>query len=310
MARDAALSWFTRVRSGDATPAELAEFRRWIDAAGEHRREYGKLEALWGDLDRLGDPRLAPADNVRALRPARRVSRRGLFLGAAGAAAAVAAGVVVGLPVLFDGDIHTGIGEQKQVALADGSRVELDADSALSIRFTPEARRVTLLRGRAFFDVAPDRSRPFSVAAADGVTTAKGTQFSVHLWSDEVTVTVMESAVTVRVTDGGTAQLEAGEAVCYDSAGIGTKEQVSNAQATAWRRGKLIFEDRPLRQVIADVNRYRRGRIVVTNSDLLRLRVSGIFDMHRPDGVLEAITRSLPVGSIALTRYLILLYPV
>lgn len=308
-ARDAALSWFTKVHSGEATPAELLAFQSWFTQP-QNRREYEKLSALWGDLDRLGDPRLIPATGAVAdLRPAAHLSRRRLLLGATGAAAAVAAAVVVALPLLFDGDIRTGVGERRSLALADGSRVELDADSALSLAFSPQARRLSLLRGRAFFDVAPDPARPFEVAAAGGVTTALGTRFSVHLWSDEVTVTVTQSAVRIRAGEAGTAQLHAGEAVSYDAAGFGEKEAVSDAQATAWRRGKLIFEDRPLRQVIADVNRYRHGRIVVTNSDLLRLRVSGIFDVHRPDGVLEAITRTLPVRSIALTRYLVLLYP-
>lgn len=310
-ARDAALGWFVKMRSGEATSAEVADFQRWIVASAENRREYDALEALWGDLDQVGDPRRA---GVSAGAPAFRasgamISRRGLFLGATGVAAAVAAGVALGVPSWFDGDIRTGVGEQRQLALADGSRVELDADSALSLQFTPQARRLTLLRGRAFFDVAPDPARAFSVTAAGGVTTAMGTQFSVHLWSDEVTVAVSESAVSIRAGAAARAELRAGEAVSYDASGIGETEQVSDAQASAWRRGKLIFEDRPLRQVIADVNRYRAGTIMVTDSTLLRLRVSGIFDIRQPDGVLEAITRSLPVRSMALTRYLVLLYP-
>ncbi|MFG1287754.1 FecR family protein [Xanthobacter versatilis] len=305
-ARDAALGWFVKMRSGEATPAEVADFQCWIAAAADNRREYDALEALWGDLDQVGDPR-----RVAASVPASRsmMSRRGLFLGAAGVAAAVVAGVALGVPDWFDGAIRTGVGEQRQLTLADGSRVVLDADSALSLQFTPQARRLTLQRGRAFFDVAPDTARAFSVTAAGGVTTATGTQFSVHLWSNEVTVAVSESAVSIRAGAAALSRLKAGEAVSYDASGIGETEQVSDAQASAWRRGKLIFEDRPLRQVIADVNRYRPGTIMVTDSTLLRLRVSGIFDIRQPDGVLEAITRSLPVRSMALTRYLVLLYP-
>ncbi|ABS68018.1 anti-FecI sigma factor, FecR [Xanthobacter versatilis] len=305
-ARDAALGWFVKMRSGEATPAEVADFQQWIAAAADNRREYDALEALWGDLDQVGDPRRVAA-SVPASRPM--MSRRGLFLGAAGVAAAVVAGVALGVPDWFDGAIRTGVGEQRQLTLADGSRVVLDADSALSLQFTPQARRLTLQRGRAFFDVAPDPARAFSVTAAGGVTTATGTQFSVHLWSNEVTVAVSESAVSIRAGAAALSRLKAGEAVSYDASGIGETEQVSDAQASAWRRGKLIFEDRPLRQVIADVNRYRPGTIMVTDSTLLRLRVSGIFDIRQPDGVLEAITRSLPVRSMALTRYLVLLYP-
>ncbi|MFG1376164.1 FecR family protein [Xanthobacter autotrophicus] len=310
-ARDAALGWFVKMRSGEVTPAEAVAFQSWIAAAAENRREYESLETLWGDLDQMGDPRRAAAAGgspaFRASGPM--MSRRGLFIGATGMAAAVVAGVALGVPDWFDGAIRTGVGEQRQLTLADGSRVDLDADSALSLQFTPQARQLALLRGRAFFDVAPDPARAFSVTAAGGVTTASGTQFSVHLWSNEVTVAVTESAVSIRAGAAALAQLRAGEAVSYDASGIGETEQVSDAQASAWRRGKLIFEDRPLRQVIADVNRYRPGTIMVTDSTLLRLRVSGIFDIRQPDGVLEAITRSLPVRSMALTRYLVLLYP-
>ncbi|MFG1477310.1 FecR family protein [Xanthobacter sp. V4C-4] len=303
--KDAALAWFVKVRSGEATAAEQADFARWIAAAGDNRRAFEQLEALWGDLDRLGDPRRAPVAARRA-QPARPAfSRRAVLAGGA----AAAAGLALGVPYLFRGDLQTGIGEQRALALADGSRVELDADSALDLDFTARARRLTLLRGRAFFDVAPDADRPFSVAAADGVTTAAGTQFSVHRWSDEVTVTVIESAVAIEVGADRLARLKAGEAVSYGAAGIGETGPASDAEATAWRRGKLIFEDRPLQRVIAEVNRYRRGSILVTNSDLLRLRVSGIFDVNRPDGVLDAITGSLPVRALALTRYLVLLYP-
>ena len=307
-ARDAALAWFVKMRSGEAAPVEVVEFQRWIAAAAENRREYEALETLWGDLDQVGDPRRAMA-SAAPRASVGLMSRRGLLLGATGVAAAVVAGVALGVPEWFDGGMRTGVGEQRQLTLADGSRVDLDADSALSLQFTPQERRLTLQRGRAFFDVAPDRARAFSVTAAGGVTTATGTQFSVHLWSNEVTVAVSESAVSIRAGAAALTQLRAGEAVSYDASGIGETEQVSDAQASAWRRGKLIFEDRPLRQVIADVNRYRSGTIMVTDNTLLRLRVSGIFDIRQPDGVLEAITRSLPVRSVALTRYLVLLYP-
>lgn len=306
--RDAALGWFVKMRSGDATRAEHADFQHWLGAAESHRREYQALQALWGDLDQMGDPRLAPMVEAPSARRAG-LSRRSLLIGVAGGGVAAAAAMVLGLPALFRGDISTGVGELRALELADGSRVELDADSSLSMDFTPQARRVTLWRGRAFFDVAPDPARPFSVAASEGVTTAVGTQFSVHLWSDEVTVAVTESAVDIRAGDGQAARIKAGEAVSYDASGIGAVEAVSGSQADSWRRGRLIFEDRPLRQVIADVNRYRRGTILVTDSTLLRLRVSGIFDVHKPDGVLDAITRSLPVGALQLSPYLVLLYP-
>ena len=77
---------------------------------------------------------------------------------------------------------------------------------------------------------------------------------------------------------------------------------------TAWLRGKLVFQDRRLRDVIADLDRYRSGRIVIWDEALLNLRVDGIFDMANPDAALDAMIRTLPVRATHLTRYLVQFY--
>ncbi|WP_411034022.1 FecR family protein [Shinella sp. BYT-45] len=305
--RDEALAWFVRLHSGDATPAERAAHAAWMAADPGHRAEYGRLGDIWTDLDRIPDPRARPAPQA-ACRP--RPSRRAFLAGGAAALAAGVAAVAVGPPDFLTSDHATGTGERRTVALSDGTTVELDADSAIALDYGATARGVRLVRGRAFFDVAKDARRPFTVHAAEGSATALGTRFVVHEWSGTVTVSVEESAVSVTGPDRRDAVVKAGQYVTYDRQRLSDVASVDVASEVAWRRGKLIFEDRPLRQVLADVNRYRAGTIRVTDGRLLNMRVSGIFDVSDPDGVLEAIRTSLPVRTFELSPWLVILHPV
>lgn len=304
--RDQALAWFVRLHSGDATPADRDAHAAWMAAGVAHRDEYGRLGGIWTDLDRIPDPRARPVE-LAACRPRR--SRRAFLAGGAAALAAGVAGIVVGPPDFLSSDHATGTGEQRTVKLTDGTAVTLDADSAIALDYTQTLRGVRLLRGRAFFDVAKDALRPFTVFAADGSATALGTRFVVHEWSGTVTVSVEESAVSVKGPDARDAVVKAGQSVTYDRRQLSAVAAADVESEGAWRRGKLIFEDRPLRQVLADVNRYRSGTIRVTDGRLLNMRVSGIFDVRDPDGVLEAIRTSLPVRTFALSPWLVILHP-
>ncbi|MGE6783856.1 FecR family protein [Ensifer adhaerens] len=216
---------------------------------------------------------------------------------------------IAGLPDFWASDFATGTAEQLDVAFADGSTASLDADSAIAVDFTDKTRRIKLLRGRAYFDVAKDMQRPFVVEAASGVTTALGTRFAVHEWDGTVTIAVEESAVSVVAPNRSTVRIGVGQNVSYGEDGMGAIGGVDLASEMAWRRGKLIFEDKPLRQVVADVNRYRKGTIKVTDRRLNDLRISGIFDIRDPEGVLDAIAAALPVRLTRLTDYLILVRP-
>lgn len=304
IAREAALAWFVRINSGDATAQERQAFEHWLTLHASHRYEYEKLAGIWSAMDGINDPR-----RQRAMPRSSFPSRR-LFLG--GAALALAGGFIAlnGVPDFIASDHYTGTSELKSLTLADGSTVDLDAGSAISVNYTPSARRLVLQRGRAFFHVAKDTTRPFIVEAAGGSTVALGTQFVVHLTDDDVIVAVEESAVSVTPSPGSKdARIVAGESVSYQHGRLGeVRRETLNAES-AWRRGKLIFDDQPLRRVIADVNRYRRGTIRIIDKRLLSLRVSGIFDIRNPDGVLDAITGTLPVKSTMLTPWLVLLRP-
>ncbi len=299
-ARDQALSWFVRLNSGDATAEERVAFRQWQAADPSHQAEFEKLAAMWGRFEAIEDPRGVSR---------RRVLKTGVS--AIGVAAILGAGYRAGVWDWLTGGITTDIGEIRTVTLADSSLAELDADTALSVNFSDGKRRIALQRGRALFKVAADHSRPFSVIARNGVTTALGTQFVVHCANDGVVVTALEHAVTVRL-DGsaGDAQatLGAGMQIAYDRKNLGSMKPAGQTEV-AWRSGKLIFEDESLISVISDLNRYRAGRIVLFGDGLGALRVSGIFNVRDPGGVLDAIARTLPVTMISITPYLVVIRP-
>lgn len=299
--RSVALEWFLRMQSGETTQAERLAHARWLADADAHRQEYRKLEGLWADFDAIPRPVIEPVDR----------GRRRFLVGASAGLAASLAGVAIWQGGYLGGlgDFSTGTGEQRTIRLADGSEVTLDADSAIDVGFDEQARRVHLLQGRAFFDVAADKARPFSVEASKGIATALGTRFSVHRREASVTVDVEESTVSVVAPDASTVVLNAPESLSYSQHGVARMGAIDTEVAAAWRHGKLIFEDQPLGQVIEDVNRYRRGAIRIYGDGLQGLRVSGIFDMANPDGVLETITRTLPISAYRLTDYFVVLRP-
>lgn len=304
--RSEALAWFVTINSGDATDAERCEHAAWLAKNPDNEAEYRALGSIWSDLDVIGDPRPKAITSCPA--PQKIISRR-TFLAGSATITASAAALLILQPDFLTSDYATATGEMRSITLADGSHVDLDADTAIIVDYNDQTRLIKLLRGRAFFDVAKDTSRPFTVQAGGGSITALGTRFVVHEWADEVTVWVEESAVSVIAPDQSKRVVQEAQLTSFNTAGFGALNAVDANTEAAWKRGKLIFEDRPLRQVLADVNRYRRGTIRATDNKLLDMRVSGIFDIKNPDGVLDVIRNTLPVHITEFTRFLVILSP-
>ena len=167
----------------------------------------------------------------------------------------------------------------------------------------------------AYFVVAASgdgEARPFVVATTKGSARALGTRFTVGHKGESVEVTVVEHAVEVTATspDGEVARVlvSQGQAVRYRDAGLGEVRTVNPDHSTAWRRGRLIFDHMPLAEVVAELNRYRRGRIVITDPNLASRQVSGVFSTDDPQAVLATVVRDLDIGAISLTPLLTLLH--
>lgn len=306
-ALDQAAEWFFRQGDCPLAPADQRRFDAWLSASPENRAAYDEVSRTWDELSRIAaPPRARPAGPVKARRS---------FAGATASAGIIAALLLVAawgfdLPIRLQADAYTATGEIRSLTLSDGSTIELNSSSAIAVDYTDAARSIRLLKGEAVFSVAPDAARPFTVASGSGDATALGTVYGVREGADASTVTVLESRVSVRSTRDAFSPVtvSAGEQVRYDAAGIGTVAHVDAAAATAWRRGKLIFTERPLGDVVAELNRYHHGFIRIVGDDLRNQHVNGVFELGDIAAVVDTLETSLGIRSTRLGSSVIVLH--
>lgn len=286
---DQAIEWLVLLHSGKAGDADHAAFAAWRERSPEHALAAEEAETIWHGLGVVGN---------EARGRERRVTTRRALLGSAGVVFLGFATYRSGLvgSALF-ADYTTGTGEQRTETLPDGSTVRLNARTALSVDFTAGRRSLALYHGQATFSVAHDASRPFVVAAANGWTQAIGTVFDVDMRPAEVVVTVVEGTVAVSTDEAGGERVmaSADHQVRYAAGQAPHAEAVDAESETAWRRGKLIFNGKPLGEVVAEIRRYRGGEIIILSERLRALKVTGVFDLSDPDAILRTIEATLPV---------------
>lgn len=297
--RDQAAYWFSRNRNPAQDAEERQRFESWLAADATHQAEYRVLEQLWSATDLVPRERLQALcnDEVRPL-PVR--SRRRFLQGALAAAASVV--LAGGATYLFDpfslrGESYaTALGERRQVTLADGSTLDLNGRTHVSVVFSEGRRLVRLEAGEALFSVMPDKARPFVVEAGPGRVTVTGTRFNVRHGADDMRVAVESGTVLVAGGQGAASRpLLAGDGVRVAADGkVGPVQRVDIAAITAWRQGKLIFNDVPLAEVVEEVSRYRDKPLRVA-PEVANLRFSSVFRADDTNALLVALPRILPV---------------
>lgn len=295
-----ASSWFARLQADDATAADRAGFQRWHDADPRHAR-------IWEEVTAIFDA----SAHIRPSVPQRSLSRLPIQALAAMLALVIGLGALLGPDMLLDlrSDYVTGTSERRQVTLSDSSRVELNAGSAITLEWSDTERRIRLLRGEAYFEVRPDNTRPFIVETPQGEVRAVGTAFAVRRDGDTVRVTVTHGIVAAgpKQGDGASLRLKAGQAVSFDETAAAPVEKVDAQARTAWRQGQVIFRQRPLAEVLASLDRYRPGTILLLDSALGQRPVTGAFDIDDTDKALAAIEKVLGLHVRRVTPYLVLI---
>ena len=299
----AAAEWLARLQSRAVSNAQLADFARWRrDPANE--AAYRAVEAVWDASGALeGDPDvgrlLAEAGATREEGVVRRVYRSRTFLVVA--ASALAAAVVLCLRTPDEGvlDYRTAVGERSAAVLSDGSRISIDTDTVLTAKLTDEIRQVDLRRGQAFFDVRHDPTRPFVVAAGDGLTvTALGTRFDVRRLDAVMRVSLEQGAVRVGRAGRILAVLAPGQSIEVTAAGRVTRLDAPVAQFLSWRQARLSFRSTPLADAIGEMNRYTAGHIVIMDETKARAPVSGDFSVDDPEGFSRAVNAVFGAGTV------------
>ena len=317
--RQAAALWVVRLDDPSCSDADRAAFQAWRDESHEHEAAFEREAVAWARLDRLRvlrPPGERPDRDL--LEPARRSSLPGLSRSpwARGmAAAAVAALVVTGVMSFGTSTAYaTAIGERRVVVLSDNSRIELNTDSKVVVRYRHGVREVKLIRGEAVFEAAKD-ARPFVIKAADAVMQADAsTEMAVRLRSDGAAVTVKRGAVDLDPEPAerkDELRLKAGVTAIYSSAGSRSRA-VSDSEidrALAWRQGAIALNGQSLEQAVAEFNRYNRQQISIADPSISGLRLAGYFQTTEPKSFVTAVTSAFPVrategadGTIRLSR--------
>jgi transmembrane sensor len=217
-------------------------------------------------------------------------------------AVALGLGLFSGLnhPDGYSAEFATALGERKHVALPDGSVIDLNSRSRLQVRFEKDRRLIELSEGEAMFSVQHDTARPFVVEAGSGKVTVTGTRFDVRRDVTQTRVAVEQGTVKVQgrnAADNQFINLTAGLGTHVDAEGkVAAAYAVNPAELTAWRSGKLVFNNASLGEVAAEVSRYRDKPLTVSNPAVASLRLTSVFKSDNTDALLKALPNILPVA--------------
>lgn len=292
---DAAIAWQLCLDCGNASAVEQAEFAKWYAACEEHARAWQQL----GMLDQRFNTASLPARN--ALLNARHgVQQRMRKVSAGLASLALACGLVLFagkeyLPIdYWMADQRTATGEQRQLQLADGTRLNLNTHSAVDVKFDDNTRRIILHEGEIMVQTGHDDPRPFIVQTRDGSLRALGTRFLVKREDDGTRLSVLQSRVAAHPQSSLDETIyDQGQQVLMQRDRLGQRLAVK-AGADAWTRGMLVVDNVRLADMVSELNRYRRGHLGVA-PDVADLRITGTFPLNNVELALNALLPTLPV---------------
>ncbi|OAI24961.1 iron dicitrate transport regulator FecR [Methylomonas koyamae] len=308
--RDQAIAWLLRRRESPQDASVQRDFSAWLAADPAHPQAYRQAERQWAWMRQFEGQGFQARDEALSYRPRRAGHRCAAF--ATAASLLLVAGWALFSPQGWYGLPHsyaTGKSQRLTVALADGSNLELNADSEVRVRYNRFRRRVELVRGEAFFSVRHDAARPFSVHTDNAVVRDIGTAFDVYKQARQTSVTVLEGVVELE-GGGERKQLAAGQQLAYSNdGGFQALPHSDPAGATAWRQGLLVFRGRRLADVVSEISRYHDVDIRLPDPKLAELRVNGSFRTEQLDALLNAVATLLPVNIIRLSEREIVLEP-
>ncbi|THD57813.1 FecR domain-containing protein [Phenylobacterium sp.] len=311
-----AAHWFARLQGEAATGDDWLAFERWLQSSPTHARAYEQLESLWVDLDYAsvakelgGRPLLAARRRAAGPQPGlgrpavgRAATRRRVWIGASAAVAAgLAVSVGLGLqPATVTPQIYqTAPGQTRDITLADGTHIRLNAASKITVRLERQARRVEMADAEAVFDVAHDAKRPFLIAVGDRQVRVVGTEFNLRHRADLVDLTVRRGTVEVRPADDLNAaptRVTVGQELTHTQGQPAQLLKVSDpAAAFAWTGGQLIYRDQPLSEVAADLTRRFGVPVRLADARVGALRFSGVLVTDSEPDVLRRLEAFAPV---------------
>lgn len=312
-----AREWVSRLASGEASADDTAAMMRWRAQSPEHARALGEAVRLRRRVMAAGEALRAESEARWLLsrpsrQPSRVIGRRALI---GGAVAASAAAVLVIRPPLglwpslaeLQADYRTAIGERRTFAIAPGVTVELNTRTSLARRDDERTFRLALISGEVAVD-ARSPTRPAAISTAAGEALASAGRFDVRIQAHGTCVTCFAGEVAVTGAANERFRLAGGQQVTLGGAHPAKVAHADVMRAEAWRRGELIFTGDPLSSVIDEINRYRPGKIILTNAALGHIPISAVFRLNAMDNavsqlreVANASVTNLPGGVVFLS---------
>jgi transmembrane sensor len=318
----AAADWWARLRGDDVSPDIAAEWQAWSAEDPGHVEAFERIRELGSRLEGV-DTRTRHALVAEFVRP-RAPSVARMFAVAASLVAVMLMGgylawtVLVAPDALVTRHYATPIAVNRDVVLADGSKVALGGASAVQTRFGGGLRRVQLQRGEAYFEVAHDKRHPFIVSAGEIKVRAIGTAFNVRRTGERVMVTVTEGTVQIAQGDApssaaaahGAVVAVAGQQVVYDPAASGlTVATVDTDQVLGWRDDRLQFVNEPLSVVVANINRYSLRPLRIADPKVDAITFTGTVSPADLDHWTAALPHIFPVEVHATATEIVIAAP-
>lgn len=315
---DAAIDWLVRLQGPSVTDGDWMAFDAWLSSSADKAEAYDKVLAFdqeFGLLTRSIEPAqtgvVIPFRSSRPSGPSRRVA---LWSAGGALAAAFVAGAVL-VPMYGPGAARetvysTGIGERKTIALEDGTRIDLNAASRITVRFERGERHVAMGDAQAYFDVAKDPKRPFFIDAGDTQVRVVGTAFDVRRRDGEVAVAVQRGLVEVRPTTDHSAapyRLKPGMGLSHVEGQAGAQvASVATDEIIGWREGRLIYRDQPLSAIAADMNRLFDRPVKLGDARAASMRLSGVLIVDRQDAMVGRLSNLLPVQATTTSEAVVI----
>ena len=295
-----AMDWFLELKARPDCRQTEQGFQAWLSHSPVHERAWEQALKTWkllGEVPAVYQHVWKPDSSIS---PVSLHTRRRWTRWTAGAALAIAASALVllaapSLLIQWQADHITRTAESRTLKLDDGTIIEMGGDSAIATEITASVRRVTLLSGEAFFDVAHDASRPFTVDAGGVSVAVLGTAFDVQLADNETTVELARGTVAISYAGPDhkeNFELSPGEMAAVDhQTGAVVRGAIAPEDIAAWRNGRMFVNDITVGAAAERLQRYHSAWISVPDPALASRRVTGLYDLKNPDGALEAIVK-------------------
>ncbi len=320
--------WQARLSSDQLTTEQQSKFDIWLNHSEAHLYAWQEINTFWSQLECLSDVDISfiddfadviplPIDNIEtpSIQPIHTQIKKTAFLtgrnfsrsllGMAASMLLMFSVFYTHIPQYF-ADYHTAPGELRTLVLSDGSQIMLNSDTTLSVDFTQAQRNINLHQGEAYFAVAADNTRPFVVKTTAGQVRALGTEFDIKNRDERVLVTVFEHAVSVSLNTGEVmSHLPQGQQLGFTESSFSKPGAANLARTQSWRKQRIIFQDKPLAEVVAELSHYRAGSIIILDSKTKALSVTGVFDTKDTNIALATIEQTLPVTMTKITEKLV-----